>query len=58
MMNRARAKAARLAQVAPDRCRTRARDDEAEEVTEKLDAVTLRAHRDRKIGPAKARAEI
>jgi hypothetical protein len=27
-------------------------------VTEKLDAVTLRAHRDRKIGPTKARAEI
>jgi len=35
-----------------------ARDDEAEEVTEKLDAVTLRAPRDRKIGHAKARAEI
>ena len=59
MINRARAKAAQLrASCTRSLQELAAREDEAEEVTENSTTVTLRAHRDRKIGHAKARAEI
>ncbi len=55
---RVRAKAAQLAQVAPDRCTTRGARRRSRGGDRKLDAVTLPTPRDRKIGHAKARAQI